>query len=473
MSQTKSAVWKKINNNPYLFINLVFAIFPISFILGSLIVNLNFLLFCCLGIYYLKSKILTTKFDFILKIIFIFFFIIFFSTLLTFLKSIYFDEYLSSNLTKLVKSLLFFRFFLFLIIVYLLSRSNILHFKYFFIIAVFSSLLLSLDIIYQHFFGVDIVGLKGDKFRSSGFFGDENIAGGYLLRFGFFVIFFSIFSLKNNKFTKFIFPVIVISILGTGMLFAGNRMPLILFIFGFLVVFLLNLKINKILLLSLVVLSLLFKFIISSDESYKNYIASYYNSYIEEVENTFLTPFDINLFKGKGVQTWKRAEKIDEEEFALGQKYTFYKDVKIRSSYLRLTLASLQTWKSNKIFGNGIKSFRIDCAKFKNPKKNRICSNHPHNYYLEILTETGVVGFLIVIFIGSLFLIYILKNFKFFRENNLNDLFFAATSINLILEMFPIKSTGSFFSTNNAAYILLMSGIILSYKKLSQNKNFK
>ena len=112
MSQTKFAVWKKINNNPYLFINLVFAIFPISFILGSLIVNLNFLLFCCLGINYLKAKILTTKFDFILKIIFIFFFIIFFSTLLTLLKSIYFDEYLSSNLTKLVNSLLFFRFFL-------------------------------------------------------------------------------------------------------------------------------------------------------------------------------------------------------------------------------------------------------------------------------------------------------------------------------------------------------------------------
>ena len=100
-------------------------------------------------------------------------------------------------------------------------------------------------------------------------------------------------------------------------------------------------------------------------------------------------------------------------------------------------------------------------------------SFRPHNYYLEILTETGVVGFLIVVFIGSLFLIYILKNFKFFRENNLNDLFFIATSINLILEMFPIKSTGSFFSTNNATYIFLMSGIILSYKKLSQNKNLK
>ena len=482
MSQTKSAVWKKINNNPYLFINLVFAIFPISFILGSLIVNLNFLLFCCLGIYYLKSKILTTKFDFILKIIFIFFFIIFFSTLLTFLKSIYFDEYLSSNLTKLVKSLLFFRFFLFLIIVYLLSRSNILHFKYFFIIAVFSSLLLSLDIIYQHFFGVDIVGLKGDKFNSSGFFGDENIAGGYLLRFGFFVIFFSIFSLKNNKFTKFIFPVIVISILGTGMLFAGNRMPLILFIFGLLVVFLLNLKINKILLLSLIVLSVLFKFIISSNDSYKTHLVNQYSSFIEAVENTFLTPFNINFFGGEGIQTWHLPERVDEEVSAPRQKHVFYHVVKFRSSYLRFFLATLKTWKSNKIFGNGINSFYTDCHKLASDpnisleenqypdKENLLCSNHPHNYYFQILTTTGIAGLFITLLLACLFVFFVFKNLKFIKKNDTANIILLSAIVSFFLEMFPIRSTGSFYTTNNITYIILIASIILSYKDLSKIK---
>ena len=482
MSQTKSAVWKKVNNNPYLFINLVFAIFPISFILGSLIVNLNFLLFCCLGIYYLKSKILTTKFDFILKIIFIFFFIIFFSTLLTFLKSIYFDEYLSSNLTKLVKSLLFFRFFLFLIIVYLLSKSNILHFKYFFIIAVFSSLLLSLDIIYQHFFGVDIVGLKGDKFRSSGFFGDENVAGGYLLRFGFFVIFFSIFSLKNNKFTKFIFPVIVISILGTGLLFSGNRMPLILFIFGFLVVFLLNLKINKILLLSLIVLSVLFKFIISSNDSYKTHLVNQYSSFIEAVENTFLTPFNINFFGGEGIQTWHLPERVDEEVSAPRQKYVFYHVVEFRSSYLRFFLATLNTWKSNKIFGNGINSFYTDCQKLASDpnirieehqypdKENLLCSNHPHNYYFQILTTTGIAGLFITLLLACLFVFFVFKNLKFIKKNDTANIILLSAIVSFFLEMFPIRSTGSFYTTNNITYIILIASIILSYKDLSKIK---
>ena len=63
---------EKIKNNPNLLINLVFAFFPISFILGSLFININLVLFCCLGIFNLKSKVLKAKFDFTLKIIFFF-----------------------------------------------------------------------------------------------------------------------------------------------------------------------------------------------------------------------------------------------------------------------------------------------------------------------------------------------------------------------------------------------------------------
>ena len=73
------------------------------FILGSLIVNLNFLIFCCLGIYYLKSKIITSKFDFSVKIIFLFFFVIFFSTSLSFIKALYFGDYEYIDLVKLTK----------------------------------------------------------------------------------------------------------------------------------------------------------------------------------------------------------------------------------------------------------------------------------------------------------------------------------------------------------------------------------
>ena len=41
MLKAKSAVQEKIKNNPYLFINLVFAFFPISFVIGNLFINYN------------------------------------------------------------------------------------------------------------------------------------------------------------------------------------------------------------------------------------------------------------------------------------------------------------------------------------------------------------------------------------------------------------------------------------------------
>ena len=166
MLQAKTVVRKEINNHPYLFVNLVFGFFPISFILGTLIVNINLLLFCCLGIYYLKSKVVTTKFDFSIKIIFLFFLIIFFSTSLSLAKDLYFEGFEDLNLIRFTKSILFFRFFLFLIIIYLLCKFNILHFKYFFLISAFASVLIAFDVIFQYIFGFNIIGLRNPLYAN-------------------------------------------------------------------------------------------------------------------------------------------------------------------------------------------------------------------------------------------------------------------------------------------------------------------
>ena len=45
----------------------------------------------------------------------------------------------------------------------------------------------------------------------------------------------------------------------------------------------------------------------------------------------------------------------------------------------------------NKYFGGGIKNFRYYCCRPSLDKNSKfICNMHPHNYYLEILTETGI-----------------------------------------------------------------------------------
>jgi len=496
---------KKIFNiKPIILTNLVFAFFPVSFIFGNLITNVNFLLFCCLGIFHLRTKILTTKFDFSVKLIFLFFFVVFFSSILSLFKSLYYEEYDYYNLVKLTKSIVFFRFFLVLVIIDLLSKLEILNFKYFFLSAAFVPIIASLDVIYQYIFGFDIIGLKSLGHYNSGFFGDELIAGGFILKFAFFSIIFLSFSFKNNL--RFILITLAIIIFGLGILFSGNRMPLFLFFLGSFLFFLVNKKLKKILLSSFLILFVIFGFVSTIDSKIKNRYLSFLQNtnrilvYIFDHDNLsklerskklhinkdkLKSKKDMNLMEAneenlsetdtldvrkarKGIKQfakrplWEKGKLlVDDFEFGWALQNE-------QHSHSKLFLTALDTWGKNKIFGNGIKSFRKDCVELLLHTRNRLCSNHPHNYYLEILTETGIVGLLVILTIILLFIIFIFKNFKFLRKNNKVNLILLATAINLILEIFPLKSGGSFFSTGNAAYLILVISILLSHKKLSK-----
>ena len=216
------------------------------------------------------------------------------------------------------------------------------------------------------------------------------------------------------------------------------------------------------------------QFVFSNDLTIKTFYKSFY------INATSVLTSLVNFSKNDP----KKSNKI-EEEFEIDQNKlkpdtplgfdAFYTSV---SHHERLISTALVTWKQNKIFGNGIKSFRIDCHKLAllgpeinlqsdaiKHKKNFLCSNHPHNYYLEILTETGIVGIFVTFMIALLFVVFILKNLKLFKENNIENVILFAATISLILAVFPLKSTGSIFSTYTATYITLISSIILSYRK--------
>ncbi len=489
MLQTKYSVGQGNKNDEYLLINLVFAFFPISLVLGSFIVNLNLLLFCSFGIFYLKKKILTTQYDLIIKIIFLFFIVILLSTILSFLKTLYLYGYDGINtipdcyntnclsaLTQLIKSVLFFRFFLLLIAIYLLSKFDILNFKFFFFSSALTSLLVSSDIIYQYTFGHNTIGLESSGFYNSGFFGDEYIAGGFLQRFSLFTILFSILFFRNNNYIKFISAIAVTCILGLGMLFSGSRMPVVLFLLGICFVFITNLKIKKILLVSILSYFALSFFIISTDKQYKHYLDNAYTSFIGQAKTL------INI---TGIQKWTKSTRGEQEQ-SLQSKTSFYV-AKHEGLHRRIFLTALDTWKINKLsgklFGNGIKSFREDCWKLaklpdyylgealKPGKKNRLCSNHPHNYYLEVLVETGIIGLFIIIIIGIFFIIFIFKYLRLVNNLNINNLILFSAIISLALETLPLRSTGSLFSTNNATYLILIASIVLAYKKLMKIKD--
>ena len=466
-------------NDKFFLINIIFGFFPISFILGSLIVNINLVLFCLIGAIYLKSQIFKIKLNLTIKIIFIFFFFIFLSTFLSFIRSTYFEGYEYENLARLIKSLLFLRFFFMLVIVYLLTSLNVLKFKYFFLVAAFSSILISLDIIFQHLTSFNIMGIESSGIHNSSFFGDEPIAGSFIQRFAFFAIFFSSLLFEKKRYGRFIFIFLTITALGLGILFSGNRMPLILFLFGLFLIFFTKIKIKKILLVSLISFIIILKFILSSSEEYK----SMYLSYYMQAKNIIAVAPNIDYqlmprLRNPFALSTESKKNLSENKTTVKKQISY--DVKYQSGHRRLFLAAVDTWKDNKIFGNGIKSFRIDCLELDKKdinieedmmpgKKNRLCSNHPHNYYLEVLTETGLVGLFFILLIGLFFLIFIFKNIKFIKTGNLENLVLISSSISLILETLPFKSTGSLFTSNNATYIIIIASIILSYKRNYKN----
>jgi len=394
---------------------------------------------------------------------------------------------------------MFFIFFLILIIIYLLNEFNILNFKYFFISATFFSLLLSLDIIYQYFSGFDIIGLKGNIYYNTGFFGDEIIAGSFIQRFSFFSIFFITYLLSNKNNARFTLTTFAICVLGVGVLFSGNRMPLIIFFFGLLVTFLFRIKLKKIILVSLIGIVIIFNFIFSSNEILNNRYVSFLENLITIISGKEIIVEDLFINTPKNIEEenvhlkteWRKLPDLERKILAyLGEeKKTIkvlahdldlywvnrfeYGRVGFVSGHKLLFYTALDTWRVHKIFGNGIKSFRIDCGKYiPYPYSwQGLCSTHPHNYYLEILTEIGIIGFSLTIIFAVIFLAYLFKNFKFFKGNSLEEYILLSAAISLFLELFPFRSTGSLFSTSSATYIILVVSIILCHKKLMKSEN--
>jgi O-antigen ligase len=118
------------------------------------------------------------------------------------------------------------------------------------------------------------------------------------------------------------------------------------------------------------------------------------------------------------------------------------------------------------IFGAGPKGFRYYCRSVKFDPKVGICSTHPHNILIQILSETGILGF-IFYFSGLLFLII-----KIFSCTNRDKLLkdkncFLIISIGLFVSLFPLVPGGNFFnnwlSINNYYFL----GVYFySYKKV-------
>ena len=76
----------------------------------------------------------------------------------------------------------------------------------------------------------------------------------------------------------------------------------------------------------------------------------------------------------------------------------------------RYFITALNMFKDNPIFGHGTKTYRIVCKNKKYSAGPGSCSTHPHNTYMQLLAETGIVGIVPII------LIFASICYKYFRQ---------------------------------------------------------
>jgi O-antigen ligase len=131
--------------------------------------------------------------------------------------------------------------------------------------------------------------------------------------------------------------------------------------------------------------------------------------------------------------------------------------------YGELFRRSVRIWRSEPVIGVGLRNFRHLCANrhFKplGPVEDR-CYTHPHQIYLEWLVETGALGFLGFVTMIGLWgreLIAGLKTVDV-REYPIAVGALAA----LLVFLWPLRSSMSFFSNWNAILFWLMLGLALA-----------
>ncbi len=421
----------QMNFNKLSLFNFALAAFPLSFIAGNMIININILLITFLAILFFKKQLFQLKYFFLDKLIFLYFSLILITALIN--DFYFFSEKMAwmGYFSTVIKSIFFLKYLLLYIVLRFLIEKNIISLKFFFISCSFSVFFVSFDIFLQFVNGNDIFGFVGQGRKLAGPFGDELIAGGFIQRFSLFAFFLLplfFYHKISKKFYKFIIPIFFI-IFFIGLIIAGNRMPTLIFLFTIFLVIIFQKQTRKFLIPFIIIFSLVFTIIFKSNDTIRvNFIDLY--------------------------------AKVSQMSTFIMNKDFFNKD---SPQYLKEFSSFYDTWLMNKYVGGGIKNFRYYCHERPNIKKESkfICNMHPHNYYLEILTETGIFGFFIIlcIFFNTLYLTFIKK---YFYDGALSKNNIIIPFIFLFIgEIFPLKSTGSFFTTGNATYIFLILGIMI------------
>ena len=341
----------------------------------------------------------------------------------------------SENISLSIKSSLFyFRIGVFSCFIwYLIDQDkSILTFFYYVLVLCFSVLVI--DGYIQYFTGTNLSGFKISGVRISSFFGDELIMGSYLSRL--FPLLFALFLVKKKNEFEIYFIGLLFILVDVLIFMSGERSAFFFLNLSSLFIIILIKEYQKFRLVTFII-AIVCVFILSLN-SYK---------------------LNQRMFKGPA-ENMGLIESTKEPVI-----FTTRHDSHIRTAYVM--------FKDKPIFGHGPKMFRIKCKDEKYLVGVSPCSTHPHNFYVQLLAETGVLGFLFL-FSALCYVFYTaLRQFKsiiFKQKRPLTD-YQVCLLGSILITLWPFSPNGNFF--NNWLMIVYSLPVGFYLQTIYSKKNRK
>ena len=130
------------------------------------------------------------------------------------------------------------------------------------------------------------------------------------------------------------------------------------------------------------------------------------------------------------------------------------------NSYWGAWRGGLQQGLEKPILGVGPSGTRHTCGYLKNhwlPGEN-FCGNHPHNFYIQLFAEVGLIGLIL----GSLMIFYIIKSCYFIRQYFPENYMVSTAFVVPFGIFFPFQHFGSFYGQWGNLFIWFAIGFALS-----------
>ena len=399
----------------------LFLLIPVFLITGPFLSDLALSL---ISIFFLVEVFRNKKFEYFNNKFF-YFFITFYIYLI--LNSVLQNQ----NIDSLKISLGYLRFGIFCLAVIYIIDYNEEILKKLFNVLFFTFSILIFDGFYQFFNGENIFGFPLNPGpRVSSFFNDELILGSYLSRL--FPIFFGLLVYLNLKLKKidyflsciiFIFAEVLIYLSGERAAFFYMNLSSVFILFA----------ISNFKKLRLIILFCSLMIILAISLLFPNTKARVFNH----------TANQMKLFHG-----------MDQILLFSIQHHDLYK-------------TAINISKDNIIFGVGVKNFRNFCSSEDYKISQYSCNTHPHNTYIQLLSELGLIGLFFGIIIISFFTKFIINHFKYlYKKKYYLDDFQVCLMSAILITIWPLIPTGNLFNNwLNIIYYFPVGILLWTFQK--------